>query len=302
MKRTLAAFACLIASPLLEAAPPNEGIWTVIYPGSRTIAAIQDRPMTMPGSLFRSIDPGETFEPADSYRASLNVFLIRDEPSGRHALIDAGYGKADSRLLERLAELNLRPEEISAVFITHIHPDHVGGLTTPEGRPAFPNAKIFIARKEYEEWRKDASRAALARHLTPNLDRLVLLEYDREVAPFGITPLYFPGHTPGHTVFEMKVESGGETVVLARSAPGYEVFKVPVAGDRKVPDAIWFVGDIVHAAELQIPHPEFCARFDKDFETAVKSRRKLLESSPIWLGAHLPFPGVVAIDWQPEPR
>ena len=272
MKRTLAAFAFLAAALLFGAEPQNEGIFMESYP-DRSIVAIQDQSMTMPGSLFRSIAPDEIFKPAASYRASLNVFLIRDRQSGKNALIDVGYGKADSRLFKKLAALNVKPEEISAVFITHIHPDHVGGLTTPEGKPAFPNAKIFIARKEYEEWRKDPSRAGLARHLTPNRERLVLLDYDREVAPFGITPLFYPGHTPGHTVFEMKV-----------------------ARDGKSPETIWFVGDIVHAAELQIPHPEFCARFDKVPETAVKSRRRLLENAPRWHGAHLPFPGVVTID------
>ena len=69
------------------------------------------------------------------------------------------------------------------------------------------------------------------------------------------------------------------------------------AGDRSAE-----VRGVRHAAELQIPHPEFCARFDKVPETAVKSRRKLLENAPRWHGAHLPFPGVVAIDWQPNPR
>ena len=191
MKKMIAALAFLTVSSLSGAPGPEEGIFMESYRECR-IAAIQDQSITMPGRMFRSIDPGETFRPAGAYPASLNVFLVQDLRSGQNALIDAGYGKAESRLAEKLAALKLRPEDISAVFITHIHPDHVGGLTTPEGRPAFPNAAICIARKEYEEWRKDPSRAALARHLTPNLDRLVLLDYDREVAPFGLTPCTTP--------------------------------------------------------------------------------------------------------------
>ena len=270
MKRTLAALAFLAAASLTGAELQPEGIFMESY-SDRTVVSIQDQSMTMPGGLFRSIDPNESFRPAASYSASLNVFLVQDRRSGKNTLIDAGYGRAESRLIERLAALNVKPEDISAVFITHIHPDHVGGLTTPEGKAAFPNAAICIARKEYEEWRNDPSRAALARHLTPNLDRLVLLDYDKEAAPFGITPLYYPGHTPGHTVFKMQARKG------------------------KTPETIYFVGDIVHAGELQIPRPQFCARFDKEPETAVKSRRKLLKSAPVWHGAHLPFPGVVRV-------
>ena len=270
MMKKFAAFAFMAAAPLFGAEPQPEGIFMESY-ADCTVVAIQDQSMTMPGSLFRSIDPGETFEPAAAYAASLNVFLIRDRERGTNTLIDAGYGKAGSGLIKKLAALNVKPEDISAVFITHIHPDHVGGLTTPEGKPAFPNASILIARKEYEEWRKDPARAGLARHLTPNLDRLVLLEYDREVAPFGITPLCYPGHTPGHTVFKMQLRQG------------------------KTLETIYFVGDIVHAGELQIPRPQFCARFDREPETAVKSRRELLQNAPVWHGAHLPFPGVVRV-------
>jgi glyoxylase-like metal-dependent hydrolase (beta-lactamase superfamily II) len=260
MKNLLTAFVSLTV-PLISFAAPG---WSV--------TPIQDRPMTMPGTLFRSVDPQERFRPADAYPASLNVFLIRDESGGRCALIDAGYGRADSRLLPELARLGVKPEDISAVFITHIHPDHVGGLTTPDGTTAFPAAKVCIARKEYEAWRRDPARAGLARHLEPVGKNLVLLDYDAPVAPYGLVPLCFPGHTQGHTVFRMRLETGQGA------------------------ENIHFVGDIVHAAELQIPRPEFCARFDMDMDTAVKSRRELLNGAAVWYGAHLPFPGIVRIE------
>ncbi|MBQ9336634.1 MAG: MBL fold metallo-hydrolase [Lentisphaeria bacterium] len=235
------------------------------------IISIQDAAMTMPGTLFHSIRPDADLRPAESYAASLNVFLIRDRRNGKLALIDTGFGRKDCALLKELSRRQIKPEDISAVFITHIHPDHVGGLTTPDGRPVFPNAKIYIARKEYEAWSKDQSRARLAIHLAPNRKNIVLLDYDKEVKPWGLTPLFYPGHTPGHTVFRMK---------LARPD-----------GAR----TIYFVGDIVHAAELQIPNPDFCARFDMAPETAVKSRCELLDKAVFWYGAHLPFPGIIRI-------
>ena len=276
MKKLSALFVS-VSSLLLCAAPSESGMAAESYPGL-DIVSIQDSPMTMSGRLFRSIRPRAKFRPADSYRASLNVFLLRYPKTGKLALIDAGFGRADSALPKRLARLNIKPEDISAVFITHIHPDHVGGLTAPDGKALFPNAKIYIARREYEAWSNDPSRARLAGHLTPYRKNLVLLDYGKEVAPYGLTPLYYPGHTPGHTVFRMKA-----------------------ARPEKEVRTIYFVGDIVHAAELQIPHPEFCARFDMEPETAVKSRCELLDKAVYWYGAHLPFPGIIRITRQQSP-
>ena len=260
------AFTLCCAMPLRSASV------TETYPDV-DIVSIQDQPMTMPGSLFRSIDPQEKFRAADSYTASLNVFLIQDRKNGVNALIDAGYGRTGGGLLKELEKRKLGPEDISAVFITHIHPDHVGGLTAPDGTAAFPKARIYIARREYEEWSRDASRAGLAKHLTPNREKIVLVDYDAEVKPYGLVPLYRPGHTPGHTVFRLKLSQK--------------------ENKEKI---IFFVGDIVHAAGLQIPHPEFCARFDMTPETAVKSRREMLEKAEFWYGAHLPFPGIIRIE------
>ncbi len=260
--KKMSAFALLAGSLLLCAGPDGEG-----KKPEREIVSIQDMEMTMPGSLFRSIDPAQKYHPTKTYRASLNVFLIRDPKNGKHALIDAGYGNESSRLLKELAKRQIKPGDIAAVFITHIHPDHVGGLTDAKGGIVFPNAKIHVARKEYEEWIRDPRRTNLAKHLTPYQKQLVLLDYDQPVAPYGLVPLYYPGHTPGHTVFRLK--KGGTT--------------------------IYFVGDIVHAADLQIRHPDFCARFDMDPATAVKSRRELLEKADLWYGAHIPAPGIVRI-------
>lgn len=273
MKKMLAVFIAA-ASTLLSAVPGRNPVAVEPY-RDWNIASIQDRPMTMPQQLFSSIDPQETFQTAKSYRASLNVFLIMDKLSGRHALIDTGFGKPDSALLKTLALLKIKPENIAAVFITHLHRDHVGGLTSADGKPVFPNAKLYIAAKEYQEWLKDGSRANLGVHLSPYRHQLVQLEYDKEVQPYGLVPLYYPGHTPGHTVFRMK--------------PAVE-------GDKT--KTVYFVGDIVHAAELQIPRPRFCARFDMDPKIAVKSRCELLSLADCWYGAHLPFPGILKITRQ----
>jgi hypothetical protein len=63
--------------------------------------------------------------------ASVNAFLIK-LPS--HAvLVDAGtgdlFGPKLAKLPDSLRASGVKPEDITDILITHIHPDHTGGLT-----------------------------------------------------------------------------------------------------------------------------------------------------------------------------
>lgn len=239
------------------------GVEVFDYPECRIIA-IQDAANRFPAALFFSSDPEERFVPTEKdYAGSVNVFIVEYRSDGRRIMIDTGFGTRRGKLLSEMKRAGLPPESISDILVTHIHPDHVGGL------PEFPNAKIHIARKEYEAWANDPSRKNLARYL-PDEKRLDLFAYDAELFP-GLAALEAPGHTPGHTVFRLK--------------------------DR------YFVGDLVHAAALQLAHPAFCARYDMDPELATATRRKALrEFRGEWFGSHIPFPGRHLNGAPPEDR
>lgn len=68
----------------------------------------------------------------------VNMYLIKD--SLGYIAIDAGK---DIKVIEtELKKLNIKPEEVIAVFLTHSDMDHVAGL------PLFTNAKLYMARNE----------------------------------------------------------------------------------------------------------------------------------------------------------
>src|ERR1700732_5521292 len=72
-------------------------------------------------------------------------------------LVDAGAGTwwggaALGRLAGSLRGAGYTPEEVDLVLVTHLHSDHVGGLTTQDGQRVFPNAEVYVAKAESDFW------------------------------------------------------------------------------------------------------------------------------------------------------
>src|ERR1700688_612112 len=72
-------------------------------------------------------------------------------------LVDAGagtwWGEARlGRLVGSLRSAGYTPEEVDVVLVTHLHSDHVGGLTTQDGKRVFPNADVYVAKAESDFW------------------------------------------------------------------------------------------------------------------------------------------------------
>lgn len=70
-------------------------------------------------------------------------------------LIDAGEGTwwgPTGRLAGSLRSAGYTPEQVDPVLITHLHADHVGGLTTKDGNRVFPNAEVYVAKTESDFW------------------------------------------------------------------------------------------------------------------------------------------------------
>jgi len=236
--------------------------------------------------LIQNAKPGEVerllarhFEksPID---ASINAFLIHYED--KLILIDAGsselVGPTGGKLPQSLRAAGAPPESITDVFITHIHPDHTGGLMNGNTK-VFPNATIHINKREVDYWFNNSiARTAVEPQKTffaqvdqkvkPYMDsgQLRTFEGATEFFPgFRSEPAY--GHTAGLTVYIL--EDRGEKVM--------------------------FWGDVVNIA-LQVDDPDISLRFDSDVAAAAATRRRLLEDAArkgyVVAPDHLPFPGL----------
>jgi len=157
----------------------------------------------------------------------------------KQLLIDTGYG---SRLSDRerknfhaedgnplfnsLAEIEVAPDDIALVVLTHLHFDHAGGgvLRSEDGelRAAFPHAEYVVQRGEWElatAGHPELRNAYPADNLEPLQDsgQLRLIDPDAEIAS-GIHGLLTPGHTEFHQ--SIRMESGdGMAIYLGDLCP-----------------------------------------------------------------------------------
>jgi glyoxylase-like metal-dependent hydrolase (beta-lactamase superfamily II) len=158
---------------------------------------------------------------------AMNCLLIR--AAGKTILVETGAGdKWDAkkrdiyafdgspRLPEQLVQLGVKAKDVDMVIDTHLHFDHCGGNTRAANgkvRPAFPNAKYVVQRKDFEHAKNPTERDRASYILENYLPleeakQLELLDGERQIVP-GVTVIPAPGHTPAMQC--VKLEGGGKT-------------------------------------------------------------------------------------------
>jgi glyoxylase-like metal-dependent hydrolase (beta-lactamase superfamily II) len=133
-----------------------------------------------------------------------SVTLLRD--GVRTVLVDCGPPQYVNLLRERLAALGLTPEDITDIFATHLHWDHVSNVTM------FPHAKVAVGRSEFEWARLQPAGTFLVPDLhvawlAADPDRARVVEPGVEFLP-GVRAVHTPGHTPGHLAYVVETEDG----------------------------------------------------------------------------------------------
>lgn len=303
---TVAAPALLRTGPLRaqDALVPKPAFPSV-YPrrfGDGLLMAIADGYVTLPTAFVGGLTEAEVAadqaaayapDPA-SITAPVTCHIL--QLGDRQVMIDSGagtsFGPTTGRLAETLAVLGIDPAGITDVLLTHLHPDHVGGLLGAEG-PVFPNATIHLDAAELAWWTDPAQPATAPDLVKPFFqvaqgfaasyrDHLQTFNGEAEVLP-GIRSLALPGHTVGHRGYHLA--AGSEELIVA--------------------------GDAVVFAAFQFVHPEATSLADTDPAVAIATRRALLDrasSDRLLLAAtHLPFPGFGHVErrgeafaWVPE--
>jgi glyoxylase-like metal-dependent hydrolase (beta-lactamase superfamily II) len=163
---------------------------------------------------------------------AMRPLLVR-RPSGPPLLIDAGVGaKMDAKNVEiyaidrsrnldtTLRDAGVDAADIGIVLASHLHFDHAGGFTAPDGpegvRPAFRRARYLINRGEWDDATHphERNRASyFAENYVPLLEAGVVdfTDDDATIAD-GLTVRRTGGHTRCHQI--VYIESHGRTAVF----------------------------------------------------------------------------------------
>jgi glyoxylase-like metal-dependent hydrolase (beta-lactamase superfamily II) len=121
-------------------------------------------------------------------------------------------------LFARLAELDVALTDIRHLIITHTHWDHYNGAVVAQNgfvTPAFPNARSYIGRGDWENaklqesLRDETSADALTLGVLYKAGLVELVAQPQPIA-VGVSVLPAPGESPGHQV--VRVESEGEVL------------------------------------------------------------------------------------------
>lgn len=124
---------------------------------------------------------------AEGIPSSMSTFFIKAD--GKNLLFDTGMG---GLLVPSLEAIGVPADKVDAIFFTHLHGDHTGGLVK-DGAAVFPNAKIYVSKAEYEGMNGEEVFALYK-------DNVVLFDFDDELI-CGVKPIEAIGHTPGHTCY-----------------------------------------------------------------------------------------------------
>ncbi|HPG81158.1 MAG TPA: MBL fold metallo-hydrolase [Piscinibacter sp.] len=292
MIRSIALAAAVLMAPLAQAGAPQvqtqaPGYYRMML-GDFEVTALSDGTVGLHvEKLLQGTTPKKVESALAKWRlglpleTSVNGYLVNT--GSKLVLIDAGagglFGPTLGKLVANLKASGYTPEQVDEIYITHMHPDHVGGLAA-DGKVVFPNAVVRADQADADFWLSAANLEAAPKDskgffqgaqasLKPYVDagRFKAISADEELVP-GIKAVATHGHTKGHRNYV--VESKGQKLVL------------------------W--GDLMHVAAVQFATPAVTIAFDTDQKAALAQRRKAFADAAkqgYFIGAsHLSFPGI----------
>jgi len=259
--------------------------------GSFECTSINDgaRSFPMPEGYIRNVPKEQALAAAEAAYMPQGMVTVPFNPQiintgSKLVLIDTGYGPGVAPSIGLLpvgmAAAGIDPAAIDIVVLSHLHPDHINGVKTADGKVAFPNAEIMVPTLDWAFWMNDENAAKaesnpmmktyfgnVRKVLGDLAGKVTKYDWGKEVAP-GITALDTRGHTPGHSSFAV---ASGSSRVLIQS-------------------------DVTNIPELFLRNPDWHVMYDTDPQQAAATRHKFYDMAAaekaLVIGFHFSFPSL----------
>ncbi len=215
-----------------------------------------------------------------------SCLFIRD---GEHSyLIDTGWGPGvevnAGKALQNLEAAGIKRTDIETIFISHCHPDHIGGITDIKGELNYSNAKYVMIKEEYEFWTSnpdlsklaasEAVKEGMVKAINKNMfiikNKLNLISSGTEYIP-GIKLITISGHTPNNCY--ILISSEGKQLLCTADMVVYT---------------------------FQLEKPQWFLVFDSMPEEARTTRNRVLSKAvkdhTLIFACHFPYPGIGYIE------
>ncbi|MCC7246562.1 MAG: MBL fold metallo-hydrolase [Saprospiraceae bacterium] len=180
---------------------------------------------------------------------SLQCLLV--QTGDRNILIDTGMGNkqdekfrshfkpfGEQNLFSSLEQAGMRREDITDVFLTHLHFDHCGGAiwkneATGQTELAFPNATYWSNERHFKSAMNPNEReraSFLKENFVPLMEqkrlKFIPLRQNVEFVP-GIRIKFFNGHTDALMAPVIRADNGREIVYCADALPSQWHISMP---------------------------------------------------------------------------
>ena len=198
----------------------------------------------VPKRMWQKINP-----PDENNMCTWSLRCLLIDTGERRILVDTGIGNkqdekfrshfephGDENLLSSIAKTGYAPEDISDVFLTHLHFDHCGGAISLDAQgkpvPTFPNAKYWTNKKHYQ-WALNPNPRERASFLKENMVpleewgilKMIDIPNGKEWLP-NIRIKYYNGHT--EALMALQIHINGKTLL-------YNADLMPSAGHIGLP-------------------------------------------------------------------
>lgn len=160
------------------------------------------------------------------YQIPIVCYLVQTE-DGKNILIDSGLPEVMAEdetdfengkdVIQQLASLGLKPDDIDTVISTHYDGDHAGR------HAAFTQAQYVVQRLHHQDAPTNPRYADIRAQWDQPLERIRLVDGDTELLP-GLELIETSGHVPGHQSVLVRLPQTGAILLTIDAVPFGEGF------------------------------------------------------------------------------